>query len=195
MSKTKTSLAFAALATLGVNAVAADAIPYPTAGTQNPVEYSFVAATTGDIWAYFLDGGGAGYTNTLSIFVNGAAAASSIFDNHTTTYGTSVDVGHFNAGDKIVFQLNSSGGTWSSVKSANADGVNHVYSTSFSGSGGIPSGVYVAFEDQYGGGDFNYNDLAFSVTNVATVPEPETYAMLLAGLGIVGAIARRRKRD
>jgi hypothetical protein len=30
--------------------------------------------------------------------------------------------------------------------------------------------------------------------NVAAVPEPETYAMMLAGLGIVGAIARRRRR-
>jgi hypothetical protein len=29
--------------------------------------------------------------------------------------------------------------------------------------------------------------------DVAAVPEPETYAMLLAGLGLVGAIARRRK--
>jgi hypothetical protein len=28
---------------------------------------------------------------------------------------------------------------------------------------------------------------------VAAVPEPESYAMLLAGLGLVGAIARRRK--
>lgn len=28
---------------------------------------------------------------------------------------------------------------------------------------------------------------------VAAVPEPETYAMLLAGLGLVGAIARRRR--
>lgn len=28
---------------------------------------------------------------------------------------------------------------------------------------------------------------------VATIPEPETYAMLLAGLGLIGAVARRRK--
>ena len=30
--------------------------------------------------------------------------------------------------------------------------------------------------------------------NVAAVPEPETYAMLLAGLGLMGGIARRRKQ-
>ncbi len=38
--------------------------------------------------------------------------------------------------------------------------------------------------------------LAASLTRaqmVAAVPEPETYAMLLAGLGMMGAIARRRK--
>ena len=32
-----------------------------------------------------------------------------------------------------------------------------------------------------------------STTIFAPVPEPETYAMLLAGLGIIGAVARRRK--
>ncbi|MDR0634142.1 MAG: PEPxxWA-CTERM sorting domain-containing protein [Azoarcus sp.] len=26
------------------------------------------------------------------------------------------------------------------------------------------------------------------------MPEPETYAMLLAGLGVIGAVARRRTR-
>ena len=30
--------------------------------------------------------------------------------------------------------------------------------------------------------------------NVAAVPEPQTYAMLLAGLGMIGAIARRRSK-
>lgn len=32
-----------------------------------------------------------------------------------------------------------------------------------------------------------------AVSNVAAVPEPETYALLLAGLGALGFIARRRK--
>jgi len=35
-------------------------------------------------------------------------------------------------------------------------------------------------------------DMAFVVTGV--VPEPQTYAMMLAGLGLAGAVARRRKR-
>lgn len=34
----------------------------------------------------------------------------------------------------------------------------------------------------------------FGNVAVAAVPEPETYAMMLAGLGLVGAVARRRKQ-
>ncbi len=33
----------------------------------------------------------------------------------------------------------------------------------------------------------------YGVSNIAAVPEPETYAMLLAGLGLMGAVARRRR--
>jgi hypothetical protein len=32
-----------------------------------------------------------------------------------------------------------------------------------------------------------------SLVTVSAVPEPETYAMMLAGLGLMGAVARRRK--
>lgn len=35
---------------------------------------------------------------------------------------------------------------------------------------------------------------ALNVSSVSAVPEPETYAMLLAGLGLIGTIARRRNK-
>jgi hypothetical protein len=34
-----------------------------------------------------------------------------------------------------------------------------------------------------------------TLTQVPSIPEPETYAMLLAGLGVMGAIARRRNKS
>lgn len=40
----------------------------------------------------------------------------------------------------------------------------------------------------------NANKQDFLVAHTAPVPEPETYAMLLAGLGLMGGIARRRTK-
>ncbi len=40
----------------------------------------------------------------------------------------------------------------------------------------------------------NYSLYALSETLTVPVPEPETWAMLLAGLGLVGAAVRRRKQ-
>jgi hypothetical protein len=41
----------------------------------------------------------------------------------------------------------------------------------------------------------NYSTITTNLTSpVATVPEPETYAMLLAGIGLIGGIARRHKQ-
>jgi uncharacterized protein YjiK len=43
-------------------------------------------------------------------------------------------------------------------------------------------------------GDFGTNQFSSSLFVFAPVPEPETYAMLLAGLGLLGFVARRRKQ-
>ncbi|MCL2875715.1 MAG: PEPxxWA-CTERM sorting domain-containing protein [Betaproteobacteria bacterium] len=63
-------------------------------------------------------------------------------------------------------------------------------------------GAIIGFEDgiiPIGGTkiDWDYDDIVISLTNVGAtlpaIPEPETYAMMLAGLGLVGAVARRRR--
>ncbi|MDR1855309.1 MAG: PEP-CTERM sorting domain-containing protein [Azoarcus sp.] len=64
-----------------------------------------------------------------------------------------------------------------------------------------PTGENVAlvgFEDKfkYDACYKDFDDLVVFVTNVqaSPAPDPETYAMLLAGLGVVGAVARRRRK-
>jgi hypothetical protein len=52
----------------------------------------------------------------------------------------------------------------------------------------------LGFNDSYTG-DADYDDFVVGVkfVSVAPVPEPQTYAMLLAGFGLLGLSARRRK--
>jgi hypothetical protein len=47
------------------------------------------------------------------------------------------------------------------------------------------------------GGDVGggYASGRFAVSEVAPIPEPETYAMMLAGLGLLGLMSRRRQRQ
>jgi len=61
----------------------------------------------------------------------------------------------------------------------------------FSGSGltGVNSGQFGALRSV--GGKFTYEDV--HALNAAAVPEPASWAMLIAGFGLVGAVARRRR--
>ena len=42
--------------------------------------------------------------------------------------------------------------------------------------------------------DSDYDDMVVGLKVVA-IPEPETYALLMAGLGVVGFVARRRRKS
>lgn len=192
-------VAAAATLCLSFGSAHAGPIPYPDAGTQNTALYTFTASSTGSIGAYFFSGGGASYTNEVTMLVNGVASGIQGLNNQASAYGSFLDLGTVTAGDVIVFKMVniSPGGVgpWYSDKSMNSDGVNHVYSTDFAGDTTIPGGTYVAFEDLAGGGDFNYNDLSFVFTNISTtvagVSLPGTPALLLAAA--LGAAVLRRK--
>ncbi len=79
-----------------------------------------------------------------------------------------------------------------------APGHNHVYATAYTATSpvlaGVPPGAYIAFEDQsFPGSDYNYDDGDYVFTNVqvaASVPEPATVALMIAGLA-----AGRRGRE
>lgn len=192
---------FAAAATFALSAVAAQAVVpvYPAQGTENAALYSFTAAATGTIEAYFA-GSTAGYTEELGLLVNGVDSGVLGLNNKTTANGAAISFGSVTAGDTLTFFINvfNTSKTWFSDKSLNSDSINHVWSTAYAGGDfGIPAGTFFGFEDLTGGGDLNYNDEKFVFTNVKTVgsdvPEPAVWAMMIGGFGMIGAGLRGRR--
>ncbi len=88
----------------------------------------------------------------------------------------------------------SSGLTFSTDKTKNADGLDHVIFFELNGS---PNDIVMAWEDSIGG-DYDYNDAVFEVsfTNVPTpVPEPGTIALIAAACLGAGIYTRRKSKD
>lgn len=191
-------------------------------GVENADTYSFYATSTGPLIAYNLGGISVSYKSKLYVSINGGDWLGGVFLTGSGTEGTSYNFGSVAAGDVITFKLrltspaNVAGGEIFSDAALNSDGLNHVFSSSWSGgeytyqhyrSGPIVTDYltpgnyqYVAFEDILGNpdpnfaNDFDYNDQRFAFLNVRTVvPEPATWAMMITGFGLVGFAMRRRK--
>lgn len=179
--------------------VASAAIVYPGIGSENLQTYSFTAASSGDLVAYFA-GSGAALENQLGLLVNGVSTGLVGLNNHTSSIGQSFNFGHVEAGDVLTFvDFVTEYATWFSDPTLNGGNDNHVYSrTAAAGEAfaGSPAGTYVAFEDLiFPSSDFNYFDHTF-VYAVAAVPEPSTWAMMILGFAGVGYMTfRRRKRS
>ena len=161
----------------------------------------FFVANDGDVTAKFL-GSDASYFNTL--YLSSPSDGDPIFTIFDRDYtGTGVLLGSFDAGTELVFQLD--------VRPAGRDGP--ITDSFFTGNGSnnldklphalavttLVDGNYlteVGFEDIFGGGDRDYNDFEFALTNVIDppgVPEPRLLLLLSCGLFILTLFSRRRK--
>ncbi|HEV8291354.1 MAG TPA: hypothetical protein VGP94_05505 [Tepidisphaeraceae bacterium] len=198
----KIGLGAVVLALAPVSSVKAAFIPYPTPGIENPVTYTFTAASTGHVIAYFA-GSTASFENVLGMSVNGGAVSSFGLDNQTTPYGTSFDLGAVTAGDSLVFVMHNvvpGLGDLYSNPALNGPydgeaGHNHIYSTPFITDGTIPTGTFVSFEDLplYSPPDWNYNDEDFVFTNIGVTPSVPIPAAVWGGIVLIGGVIGHRR--
>jgi hypothetical protein len=157
------------------------------------------------------DGDPAAITGTLTSGVQGTLE-SLLGGTATFTYlgnesGNS-NLFTFSAGSQTLTEANAVGTSVTGAIGAGALGFSFTDSNTGSTFGnGSTALVYVAdvatasygnfkyvigFNDN-GSSDGDFDDFVVGV-NVAAVPEPETYALMLAGLGALGFVSRRRQR-
>jgi hypothetical protein len=143
-----------------------------------PITEHTLLATGGDVVVTFVSNG-ASYQSELFLKGQTGTDGGTLFNNWLTTVGTSVNLGSFTAGTELVFVLvvqDTGDAFYTGAASRNLDGLTHAV--------GDVSGdlALVGFEDVFGGGDRDYNDLVFAFTNVNVVDPRLFYPSVGAGL-------------
>lgn len=176
-----------ALLTLSFGAIAA----HPRAYNLTPSTEKLFVATAGEVILTFLSKTAA-YSNDLYL----QGVPDSILNNQTAKPGAQYSLGSFQAGAELAFTMfvkTTGFAYYTGDASRNPDSFIHAaYDLTSNQS------LNIGFEDIFGGGDKDYDDLVFSLTNVSVgpsvspVPEPQIVALLAAGLMLIGFSARRK---
>jgi len=129
-----------------------------------------------------------GYNNAMGYANSDGSGATVILNEGDTGWHTLND-----APDPFTFFLDTNqGNQWFSDTALNADGLDHLLA--FQKKDG--SDQYILFwDDQYGGGDRDFNDFVARVSFVSPAAVSEPGPLALLGLGLVGlGFSRRQKK-
>lgn len=154
---------------------------------------NLIVQNNGDVSVTFA-GSHADYVSTL--YFNNTA----LFTTNSGA-GSTISLGNFAAGTELNFRLdvqNTGMAYFTGTGANNIDGVAHAMVENLGEGTSM-----IGFEDLYGGGDRDYNDLLFEFTNTTTAenefhgkllasPEPST--MILFGSGLLGLGAWRLRK-
>ena len=193
MNRWMRRLAALCMAAACLGAAQAAPAPYPNPGTEAPGT-AFTAGTDGVLVGYYTGEAG-GFTNLAGALINGVEGAIGL-SNKTSAYGTRFVFGNVHVDDVLVFFIDvlDTGERFFSDEAMNADGVNHTYTDVYTGDALVPAGFNLAFEDIFGGGDFNYRDHSWVIrVEAAVVPLAPTALLLALGLAFMPLAGRVRR--
>jgi len=153
-----------------------------------------LVANDGDILLTFISKDAA---HSSDLFLTGSSNA--ILNNQSATPGQVFNLGSFVAGTKIAFEIfNNTTGLryFTGLPSLNPDNTLHAFFKLLS-----EDTIQIGFEDLFQGGDKDYDDLIFKISNVRlglagsvpVIPEPQTYLLMLAGLLLFTRLKSQRK--
>jgi hypothetical protein len=183
-----------------------DDIWYPGDEASAELVFEFAGYRDGNSFGMYTDDG-AGGAELYEIFTG----TDDLEDEAVVSFGatqTTVEVTHdgvtstkthnVGLGDGFGFYLDVgvTGQTFYSEQSRNVDGADHMVAFDLSSFAGHEKEFVLGWEDlAFPNTDKDYNDMILTVSNVHTVPEPATYALLGIGLAcMAGFVALRRKR-